>query len=1004
MHKRLAVYVVIAAALAAVLFWQRSAMHLGNPNASAPAQKAADPKADEVPVHLPPDRRALLAVNELQRLLTGNSGASAEARFDGGHWRIFQGASEIGTLPEYPDFADLTALLARRASALHASAAVGAASPHAELERALDKFEPLAALLAADREWKAGAPDTSLHRDVARALVQLVAQTNDIVGAADVVSARALAELSLCHALGVTGLERDEALLAECMGYGAHATSMARALSPSDAIGLFVGHDDDALARRADEPDANAEARYLELSRLASNHDDASYMSWARRHYAADSTLTMPVLATMLSVGTFETQVPSAAMVLAAITDDLRLYAAPGPVAAVSKPSELGLAVRTFEQSMDAMRADADGKWLDRELMRAYYRSAFYSSMWRLAEFNRLALSSVDGTNDLASQLADMPKGPAEEFSRWYAHLAEMKSGHPAPLDLKSDLTSLPSFGSLMRFTTFDACSQTPIGRLNGVRPQARMLLGELDSRPADRLETVALMRYRIWDLVGAESLMANAARIGNPMDVDVQAPWACMSGDRAKLHALLESPGISALQASEVIRDLRDFTTDEVPTVCAAYEKSIARFPGSCRLALDYASYALEKGKPPAFSRQVLKAWIARNPGNQGLDRVAVNTSIAGTLGREHRYAEALAIAEPNAESQQFGAMNVAADLMDHCGRGAEAETLAAFALHRYPDSPDALMGLVDMFWRHQRYDDAATLLRAPTCRLDDGSWLSDVAPIFADRFSKDPDGALAAVAALEQAGFRSQGTLGSLAIELHRRAKTDLAFKIEQHVWDNGQDAIKKLVACGVFLSELQGDDAASGFIADHTAGSPDLVPGLLGIFAFAEDRPEMIWACEPKGAVDNSCQWLLRAAASLHPGPVTAKYADALRAHYAAPGTEHYYVLGRYLLGMASESDALALRVTSHAAGEVYFYIGYRAQAEHRYADAARWYERCIATGESRNAEYSWAVAQLSTWGLSEQSLATLMASDQATKARPYMSMLGLVAPPRFPGASP
>jgi hypothetical protein len=1003
MYKRLTIYVVIAAALAAVLFWQRTAFHLGTPESSAPAQKAVDPTAYEEPVHLPPDRRALIAIGELQRLMTGKSGPLAEARFDGGHWRVFQGSSEIGTLPEYPDFSDLTALLSRRALVLRGSAAVVAA-PHAEVEHALERFEPLAALLAADREWKAGPPDTSLDRDVARALVQLTAQTNDLVGAADIVSARALAELSVCRAFGVTGLERDEALLAESMGYGAHATFTARALEATDAVGLYVRHEDDALAHRAGEPAANAEAHFLELSRLASNHDGAGYAIWLERHYEADSTLTMPVLATMLSVGTFESQVPSAAMVLATITNDLRLYAAPGPVAAVSEPSALGLAVKTFEQSMGAMRADADGEWLDRDLMRAYYRSAFYSSMWRLGEFNRLSLSSVDGTSDLASQLSDMPKGPAEEFGRWYAHLAEMKSGHPAPLDLKSDLTSLPSFGSLLLFTTFEACSQTPIGRLSGVRPQARMLLGELDSRPGDRLETVALMRYRISDLVSAESLLANTARIGNPMDVDVQGLWASMNGDRVRLHALLDSPGISALQASEVIRNLRDFTTDEVSEVCAAYEKSIARFPGSCRLTLDYANYALDKGKPPAFSRQLLKAWVARNPGNEGLDRVAVNTSIARTLEREHRYPEALAIAEPNAASQQFGAMNVAADLMDHCGRGAEAETLAAFALHRYPDSPDALMGLVDMFWRHQRYDDAATLLRAPQCRIDDGNWFSDVAPVFADRFAKDADGALAAVAALEQAGFRSQGTLGSLATELHRRSKTELAFKVEQHVWDNGQDAIKKLVASGIFLSELQGADAASGYIADHTAGTLDLVPGLLGIFAFGEDRPEMIWACEPKGAVDNSCQWLLRAAASLYPGPVTTKYADALRAHYAAPGTEHYYVLGRYVLGMVPESDALAQRVTSHAAGEVYFYIGYRAQAEHRYADAARWYERCIATGESRNAEYSWAVAQLSVWALKQETLARLTASDQASQARPYMSTLGLVTPPRFPGTSP
>jgi tetratricopeptide (TPR) repeat protein len=165
-----------------------------------------------------------------------------------------------------------------------------------------------------------------------------------------------------------------------------------------------------------------------------------------------------------------------------------------------------------------------------------------------------------------------------------------------------------------------------------------------------------------------------------------------------------------------------------------------------------------------------------------------------------------------------------------------------------------------------------------------------------------------------------------------------------------------------------------------------------GPLGCLAFGEGELQILWSIEPTSPAGNSCHWLMRAAASLGESPQNPDYREALQRHYAAPGTEHYYVLGRHMLGLAPESAALALRVTPHAACEVYFYIGYLAQADGRFADAARWYERCVATGESRNAEYYWAVAQLSSWAGKMQTLERLEAANRTSRVPPSLSMLG------------
>ena len=992
MRKRLGVLILLAAALAAGAIW----LHLRTTReTSASVEKTPDPMRDEDPVRLAPDRRAQLAIPEVERLLTGRSGKAATFRFDGGCWHVLVDSRELGTLPEYPDLSDFMTVLVARATALLKSAPPAPVAAHPAVERALEQFEPLTALLAADREWSQGHRDAALHAGAARALVQLVTETNDLVGAADRTAARALAELAICHAMNVTGLDRDEALLAERMGYGARATEIAARLPADDPIALFIRRDDAALTGVAAAEPPRPEARFLELTRLVASRDEQACEAWLERAFRSDTTVRLPTLTALLSLERFSAHEPSAEAVLLAIESDLKLNDLANAGARMSEGSDLSVVFRRFEASMSAMRASADGEWLDRDLARAYYRAGFYSALWRLGRFSREELSSVGDTRALATAWSGMPADPAEEFGRWYRHLAEAKAGHPAPLDLESDLISLPSFGSQLRFDTFHACAETRIGRQNGVRRQARMLIGQLDTRPGDRLRLADIVQTQIWDLVWAESLYASAARCASPGDPSAQGAWAYMNGDEARVKALLAAPGLNDVGAIRLLFYLEHMAPEDVDATCAVYEAAAARFPRSAPIVCQLAAYARTKGKPPAYARQALRGWMARNPGEDGLDRVAVTTAIARTLEREHRYREALAWARPTATSWQFGAMHATAELLDECGHGAEAETLAAMALGRYPDSHEALVGLVGMLWRHQRYEDAARLLRQAPYRLDDVHWFTLVGPEFADRFAARPYAAMRAVEALEHAGFTSQNTMGSLATVLHRRGNDDLALRIERHVQGGGQDGMEKLMASIFYVSVLKGPAAARAYALQSTAGASDDVIIPLGDLALGEGRYDLLWAFEPQDRAANSCHWLLRSAAALYPGPETVPHEEALRAHFAVAGTEHYHVLGRYLMGFVPEDTVMALRTSMHAACEVYYYVGFRAQAEGRFADAARLYKRCIATGQSRNIEYAWAVSQLSRWMDSGMTLERLAARARASNARPSTTVLGLTA---------
>ncbi|HTK32063.1 MAG TPA: tetratricopeptide repeat protein [Candidatus Saccharimonadaceae bacterium] len=992
MLKRIVIYGALAIAAAAAFLWLRPHGESA-PTLAAPAPLDA-PVADDGPIRLAPDRRLLLAVGEVDRLTHGHA-THAIARFERGAWRVSVASDVVGTLPEYPTFEDGLDLAARHAASALAATPTDSAAAHPEIDQALAADRPLRALLAADRDWKAGRRDAALHAGAAHALVHLAAETNDLVGIADGIAARALAELAVCRALHVTGLERDEALLAARLGYGAEASTIAGALPDGDPVRHYVLHDDARLARLASGPGASAEARSLELRRLAENGDDLGYESFATRYFMSDSTLSLPAMAAGLSLAAFDAQMPSAMAVLLTIEYDLRVYWPPTPIAAMSNGGDLAWAFEAFERTMSGVSSAADGQWLDHDLVVAYYRAAFYSAMWRVGEFSREELSSLPSTRRLAEAWNQLPPGPAQEFGRWYGHLAAQKAGHPAPLDFKADLMAPSAFGSLLRFTTFDACAETPIGRQRGVRAQARLLLDDVDGRPGNRLSIVAVLRDERHDLVDAESLLAVAARTASPAETDARGWWARLDGDRATLLTLLDAPGLPAAKAKWLLASLEEVAAGDEAAVYAAYDRARARFPESCDLMLAEARYGKEHNRTPATNRAMLQAWLARHPDEHGLDRVFVQTAVARTYEREQRYREALAAVLPAAASGQYGAMAVTAEMLDRCGKAAEAEKLAAEALRRYPDSRDALVGLAVLFWRHGRDDDAATLLRDTAYRLDDGNWMATVGPRFADCFAGDSAGAMKAVDALVKAGYNGHSTLGSLALAVRRHAHPALAFEIEQRVIAGGQDGAERWMTCHAFLSAAHGTDAADEWLQARLSGASDPMIGLLSAFAFGESQNRILWMCAPKDSISNSFQWVMRACAALDDTAPDPEHVAALRAHYAAKGTEYNYVLGRYLLGLEPEDTVLALRTTARRTCEVDFYVGYHARAEGRYADAARWFERSLASGEQRAFEYAWADVQLMHWAGRNQTLARMAEVDRASHTGPYLSTLGVLA---------
>ena len=996
MKRRIIVYLGIAAVLAAALLAAQWMLRPRGPVPNAPAAMrpvAASATQLDQPC-LEPDARLLMAVGEVHRILTGTAYEPATARFERGKWWIVHRGVDVGPLPELPEFGDLTRLLSTWATRLGARSVFVTQTTTAGFATAKERLGRMHAVLAAsecDRLAGSSGRSAALLELGTRALARLELETTDDVGIADRVAARALALVATCRALDSTAVAREACLLSHRMGYGAAAWAAAEGLAPDDPIRLYVRQEDARLAAVAAAKGASAEARYLHLLRLARTRDHGRWTAWMKRAFGADQALALPVLGTGFAVGRFETQMPAAYVVFVSVARELRLLEALA-VADTSGGETPSLAqfVRQFEGILAAMPAGADGLFLDRDLLRAYYRGSFYTALWTMGEHYRRALSSLSDTRDLASELAELDQGPAGEFGRWYTHLAEAKSGQGRLADLRKDLQQITWFGAPLLIRTFEEIhDRARYGSLES-RMAAVSLARRLDTRPQHRAAFSTMAGRDLLMLPLAEDLLASAARAASPLDPEAQGWWARLSDDRARLEALLAQPDLTAGQEAVLIASLSGVTGADSAVVCAAYQRAIARHPESWRLVSDFVNYASLELKAYPLSRAAVERWLARNRKQDDLEVVIATATLARTYEREGRWADALRIAGPVAASQQFGAMARKAVALEHLGRSAEAETLAVLAWLRYPDNAEAQSLAAEMFWRHGRPDQAARVLSGHTFVLAPNEWRWTLAPHFVACFADRPAEALAAADTLCRAGLPPMATVVQLAIGCGNEGRRDLAFQIMERVRVGGMEGVALLYHSYYQLKRWKGEPAGLEWLRPRYAslGAPERAQ--IAYEAYRSGDPELLWELGPVPAgVDGEFHWLMRAAASLRWRDQQPARAKDLGEHFARGSADRYRTLGRYLLGLEPDSVALRLAEGNDNACEVHYYLGLRAQFEGRYRDAADHYGRCVATRQTQEGEYQWAFAQLQEWYGRNRTLAKLAEVDQQESSGALMA---------------
>jgi len=925
---------------------------------------------------LHPDRRFLLAIADAHHALTGQPLSVVHARRHDGKWLVSYKGRDVGTLPDVPTYDAgqglVEAWIAQLAKEGKLPPSSNPDSTGTVLTRLVVDYTPgrlFEALRLVDQRWSdEKSRNSALLAPAARALVGLVMQGVDRAESADVLSARAFAYVSLARSLSGDRVTDADALLASLMGYREPSVKLASSLTSDDPVKLLVADNVIALERLATD---TASSRLAKLAYLRAVSNAGRHEQWKNAVVAlhVDLTRDAELASTGLLLDDFSLSAglpygierallerfhPAASGL--ATTGGARVRLASYRSGAPEEEGQLSpattlprLDTRTRELA-PALRGPA----LDTSVFASYHRALLHSAYLSYSLFHLEIRSDYPAAVDFARRFQGLDSTTADgQLGAWYARLANAYATGADRKALIDDLGRYRALSGSVLSQTFDAMNERVLPADPQRTRMARLLGERLDTRPSARARYALVARDELLDPVLVAQLYNRGPSLvyDNPR----MAVWlAAVYRDTTTLRAIVNDASAKASARAEALAWLTDYVNPSFETQQRAIQEIIAADPRAWGLRQQYINLLIGQ-KDYAAAQQVARDYIRLGRADEVFSLIFAHASIGNTLIAEGLYREAYAALRPVIETGQGGAMSLGVRALALGGRLNEALSLANQIVERYPENGPSRALRLEIWWRQGNHDAVAQELR-------DHEWVRGdlVAESFIAAYGSDVQAAGQAAFALENGGVPADMLVvfGKFAFNAGR---PDLAFELSSRGRDpNPMAAMYQTILASRYLADARGQDAAIDWLRERL---PAPLNDNLAFFVVDVGHNELLWSwTADDGRDEGRYTWLMRALVAVRSGLASSPHREELLAHFAAASTNPYHTMGRYLVGLEREDAMLGMATSAHRKCEVSFFLGERARAEGRIADAVDWFRVGVETAQTGDGEYYWAIRAL------------------------------------------
>jgi hypothetical protein len=880
---------------------------------------------------LGPDRRFLLAFGEVRRLTTGQPGppgTPARATYSAGRWDLELDGSRLGSLPELPDFPDFFDLLVAQAKAGRPGAGRRTA-PNA----ARDAFLMpglVKELQAAETAWRNG---RGLD-DVSRCFARMAFQMPDRVEVAPLVSARALALLAAARAADSQAGVEEEVLLAQMLGYTQHAERRARSLPPGSPLRLFEEQNAGALLEAASKPGASEMTRFLALEQATADGDIGLWKTARARLFPDDrsasviSTGVDLALPAQLEVSERKQLIDAALQ--KAVVAEIRSQATPDAGPGVEEALD-------FDALLKEAASSVRGFLWDGPAFSAYYEAAYHGPWLRYAS---------------ESYNAELGHG-----SRTSQILVELgASGKPSRPD--AEPVGMPFLiGAVSRSMSQGASYDRLFGDI-------RQLVKSLDSRPGHRAALAVFSHYNLMDILAAEELHRSLLRILGDGSRKQKAESAIYVGDWTAVERILNEPQTQAPAAGAILWAWT-VSEGEPDRRDRQFVLVTEKFPHDWNLTSYYLE-ALRSRRKYGEGCELLERWLRRNgnPRTPGYFHAHVRLGHNYALARE--YEKGLSFLQGFNQSEPFQQTIIKRGIAENLagtGRLAEAETLLREVVRYSPYDAENVRDLVRVLWAEDKLADAASTLVDPQHRLTYWDRCGALGEDFVDVFEGASQERLRAAAAAAAKHPDLLSLYDCAPAGLAKVGRAQDAMTVAEQFPVKGSARIDALITRYGYMKAWKGQDAAEAWLRQQV---PEGERNPLSMKALYTKNDEVLWDVlqSPEANDHPEWVWLFRACAFALRGKEGDPHRAELLAYYQRSIPDDYHVMGRFLVGLASEAELFELARTPQRSCEVAYYAGARAEGAGRFREACEWY-RVAAESHASTSPRTLALRALGEW---------------------------------------
>lgn len=900
---------------------------------------------------LKPDRRLVLAFEEVASLTGRASEGGAKVSSADRRWTIDAGGGVSATLPTIPGFFETLDAL-RDAAGRSLTATGGKNLSPAESRRlrelASDPFgdSTLRAVREIDRLWASGFSRSELLDLASRAFVTIALQTVDTLEMGDAIGGRALGLLALAEAAAKKRFLDREVLLARAIGYPGEARVFARNLPEREPARLFLLGADRLLKALAEDAKAPPLVRYLYVLDFGEQADTVQVEDWLRAHRVLRTEDPAVIGATLSCKDSFDYAVEANSTLMML-----------GWVEAGAKDSRPGPGMlASFERAL-ASRKHENGRFLDDAVAAGHTRAIFYSGLCGVGSFYLDSLSSGPAAGQFIDYLKEAEPGPGAEFRRWFGNLVAEKNGEIRAERLVDDLESLPSLGQAAIRRTGTRLREA-LYATSSAKPKAAAILERiLDSRPENDYLFSTMCRQSLMHPVASDQYYrASVERAGKKGAL--QDTWlAYQAQDAVRLRAISSDPAMSAYAGVWAVTYLKKLGVLSPEEIRASLLGILSRKPDTWS-ALRAIRLLWEDGFL-VEGETFLRLWLGAHPDEHVLTRSNYAGRLEHVLFLQGRYEDAWRVIEPFVSTYQANALWAGAEALEGLGRHAEALRMSTDMLERYPDSGVTRADHAQLLWRQSRYEEAAKPLVDARHPIDPQTWGDYIAPRFFEAFEKrSRDDTLKAFDAMIRAGV-NPWFLFSFAEPFATHKQYDTAIALLDNVCKSKNERIDGYLWAYRFRKLGRGADAANEWFRSEVVRSKSA--SWVGDTAFDSREFELLWLLPASNEV-----WMLRAQAAAFEGGVEEARQKQLIEHFRDPKTpEPDALYGRYLLGLETDDRLFESATDARRRCDAAFLLGMRAVGEKRLEDACDWFRVCLKAGLAAWPSYKHAEACLKTW---------------------------------------